>query len=122
MSSAEAGAKITNGMHSDNKTERFIPIPSMVVRNCTETPTVMGAALQFGGEPGMSGHGVADPIAACDMSIDHNGLAKCGATRLACRVQPTTPCTRSAALTNPQAEATLTLGTILLISRVGLIR
>jgi putative component of membrane protein insertase Oxa1/YidC/SpoIIIJ protein YidD len=34
-------------MHNDNKTERFISIPSLMVRNCTVTPTAMGAALQF---------------------------------------------------------------------------
>jgi hypothetical protein len=34
-------------MHNANKTERFISIPSLVVRNCTVTPNAMGAALQF---------------------------------------------------------------------------
>jgi len=33
-------------MHNANKTERFISIPSLVVRNCTVTPTAMSAALQ----------------------------------------------------------------------------
>lgn len=37
-------------MLNANKTERFIPIPPyQVVRNCTVTLTVMGAALQFFG-------------------------------------------------------------------------
>jgi hypothetical protein len=34
-------------MHNANKTERCISIPSLMVRNCTVTPTAMGAALQF---------------------------------------------------------------------------
>ena len=51
------------------------PFPSLVVRNCTGTPTAMGAALQFLGTTvnRLDGYGVADPIQYCGFSIKVKG-------------------------------------------------